>query len=434
MKLGVESNSIFQPLWQTKKRYIILAGGRSGGRSYEASQKIVSNLWQNERHFRAAIMRGVHTDIRHSVWAEVMDRADEWDLKGGMQIATSIMEMKRGKNSINAHGFRKSSHERTAKLKSLANYTDAFIEEAEEIGEEEFMQLDDSLRAKGSQIHLLFNTPPKSHWIIKRWFNLLPSQQLGFYRLELKPEVNDLEFIFSTHEDNPYVSEEVHKRYEAYKQSKPDYYWQMIRGFCPEVLMGRIYSNWEEITTIPHQARLIGYGLDFGYDPYPAALVAVYYYNGGYILDEKLYETNLLNEQLAANIKLNPKGIVIADSAEPKSIAELSKHRINIMPCDKGKDSVRYGVKIVQGLKISYTKNSLNLKNEYENYGWLINKDGENTGEEDPKCANHLMSAVRYFISKMIKADADPEASLRKKERGDMQAIKTRQVLTRSSR
>ena len=185
---------------------------------------------------------------------------------------------------------------------------------------------------------------------------------------------------------------------------------------------------------IPHEARLLGYGLDFGFDPDPAALVAVYYYNGGYILDERLYETNLLNEQLATNIKLNPKAVVIADSAEPKSIAEIKRYGINITPCEKGKDSVEYGIKQVQGLRISYTKNSLNLKEEYENYGWKIDKDGNNLGIEDPKCANHLMSATRYFLSEMIKADADPEAMRRKKERADALAIQTKNKLTQTTR
>ena len=435
MKLTIESNDIFQPLWKSTKRYIILAGGRSGGRSYETSQKIVSYCYQSEKYFRAAIMREVHTDIRHSIWQELMDRISEWELSSGLKISSSTMEIEKGKNSIRAHGFRKSSHERTAKLKSLANYTDAFIEEAEEVGEEEFTQLDDSLRAKGSQIHLLLNTPPKNNWIIKRWFNIIPSEEPNFYKLELKPEVSeDVEFIFSTHEDNPYISEEVHQRYEAYKSNKPDYYWQMIKGLCPEVLMGKIYSGWKEIEAVPYEARLLGYGLDFGYDPDPAALVAVYYHNGGYILDEKLYETNLINEQLATNIKLNPKAVVIADSVEPKSIAEIKRYGINIIPCEKGKDSVSYGIKHIQGLKISYTKNSLNLKNEYENYGWKIDKDGNNLGIEDPKCANHHMSAIRYFLSTMIKADADPEALRRKQERVEFLAKQTREKLTKTTR
>jgi hypothetical protein len=93
--------------------------------------KIIANLVQNQRLFRAAIMRAIHFDIRHSIWQECLDRVDGHNIEGSIRIADNAMEMERGKNSAHAHGFKKSSSGRTAKLKSLAGYTDAFIEEAE---------------------------------------------------------------------------------------------------------------------------------------------------------------------------------------------------------------------------------------------------------------------------------------------------------------
>ena len=425
MKLGIEANGVYKPLWRSKKRYIIVMGGRGAGRSYETSQKIVANLVQTVRPFRAAIMRAVHTDIRQSIWQELTDRVRDWAIDSALRVADSTMVMEYGRNSVHAHGFKKSSSDRTAKLKSLANYTDAFIEEAEEIAEDEFRQLDDSLRAEGSQIHLSLNTPPKSHWIIKRWFNVVPIEGLpGFYTLKLKPGAEkEVEFIFSDHTNNPYLAVSVHERYEGYKQTKPAYYWQMIRGLCPEVVMGRIYSDWREIPAVPHEARFLGYGLDFGFDPDPAALLAVYYHNGGYILDEKIYATKLENPQLATSIKLLPTGPIVGDSAEPKSIAELKTLGVHVIPCTKGADSVNFGIKHVQALPISYTATSTHLKDEYENYAWKRNKgaveENDHLGIEDPSCANHLMSCTRYFLTEMVKADADPEADIRRQ--GQMQ-------------
>lgn len=436
MKLAIEANSVHHPLWLSRKRYVIEMGGRGAGRSYETSQKIVADLIQTQKPFRAAIMRAVHSDIRHSIWQELCDRVRDWGIGEILRVADSTMQMEHGRNSVHAHGFKKSSSDRTAKLKSLANYTDAFIEEAEEIGEDEFQQLDDSLRAEGSQIHLCLNTPQKSHWIIKRWFNVVPVPGLrGFYTLELKPEARkDVELIFSTHENNPYLASAVHERYESYRSTKPAYYWQLIRGLCPEVVMGRIYSGWREIPAVPHEARFLGYGLDFGFDPDPAALVAVYYHNGGYILDEKLYATHLTNDLLATHIKMLPSGPIVGDSAEPKSIAELSDLGVHVIPCQKGKDSVNFGIKHVQALRISYTATSKHLKDEYENYAWKRSKDAveeeDHLGIEDPKCANHLMSAARYFLTETVKADADPEAEQRlevRKDRDRRAALSTAQ-------
>jgi phage terminase large subunit len=412
-------------------------GGRGAGRSYETSQKIIADLVQTAVPFRAAIMRAVHADIRHSNWQELQDRVEKWEIDAALRIADSTMEMEHGRNSVHAHGFKRSSTERTAKLKSLAGYTKAFIEEAEEVGEAEFQQLDDSLRAAGSQIFLSLNTPAKSHWIIKRWFDIEPCPEApGFYRVKLKPGATDVEFIHSTHLDNPYLAQEVHDRYEGYRFTKPAYYWQMIRGLCPEVVMGRIYTGWRELPALPHEARLLGYGLDFGFDPDPAAVVAVYYHNGGYILDEKVYARRLEDPQLATAIKLLPSAPIVGDSAEPKAIAALGTLGVNVQPCAKGKDSVKFGIKHVQALRISYTATSANLKNEYENYAWKRVKgqseEDEHLSIEDPSCDNHLMSAARYFLMEMVKANADPEAEARQQERDRVSVAVVRQKLTQN--
>ena len=156
------------------------------------------------------------------------------------------------------------------------------------------------------------------------------------------------------------------------------------------------------IDSVPYEARLIGYGLDFGFDPDPAAIVAIYYHNGGYILNEKLYQTRLLNEHLGLTLKALPPAPIIADSAEEKAIEDIRRYGLNIIGAEKGPGSVRSGIKQVQGLKISYTRSSSNLQNEYENYAWKISKDGDQLGIEDPKCAQHLLSAARYALCTMV--------------------------------
>lgn len=157
--------------------------------------------------------------------------------------------------------------------------------------------------------------------------------------------------------------------------------------------MGRVVDK------VPHEDRLMGYGLDFGFDPDPAAIVAIYWYNGGFLLHEILYQTELLNSHLISTFKALPKAPIIADSAEPKSIAELEAAGLNVIPCEKGPDSVNFGIKHVQSLPISYTSSSTNIAYESENYLWKILKDGETVGVEDPKKPNYLMSAARYGLT-----------------------------------
>lgn len=392
-------NEVFSPLFSTDKRYIILMGGRGTGRSTAASQYALAHLISTD-YFRCAIMRYILGDIRNSIYREIIDRATDQDIQDVIQINDSTMTLKYGNNSINAVGFKKSSGDQKAKLKSLANYSTVIIEEADEISEEDFIQLDDSLRTVKNDIKivLLLNPPSKSHWIIHRFFNLKESEQKGFYIPELKEERKfDTEYIGGTYLDNIInLSKQTVANYERYKDTNPDHYWNMVKGFVPDVVRGRIYTNWKIIDAIPHEARLIRRGLDFGYSSDPAVVVDIYKYNGGYILDEVCYATGMSNEKISNVIKEQPEQVLVkADSAEPKSIDELKRYGITIVPVTKGKDSIKQGIGFVKNQKISVTARSHNIIFEYENYAWETDREG-NSLEKPMDKHNHAMDAIRY--------------------------------------
>jgi len=321
------------------------------------------------------------------------------------------MFIERGKNSLRAHGFRASSGSLTARLKSLAGYNLVWIEEAEEIGEAEFRTLDDSLRTTKGRIRIVFtlNTPPKNHWIMRRWFNPTPSDVAGFYVPELKKEATDVLYIPGTWRENkPNMDSATVSRYEAYKNTNPAYYWQVIEGLSPEEVRGKIYSGWQQIDAVPQEARLVRFGEDFGWFPDPAAVVAVYYWNGAYILDEVAYGTELSNEYLANEIKRVGNAIVIADSAEPKSIAEQRKYGIVVQGAEKGKDSVNYRIKVTAQKKILVTRRSTNLWESYENYAWAEDRDGNPKNEPNHEYS-HMMDAVSYAVTSLHNKVGEPQ-------------------------
>lgn len=402
-------NEVYRPLFTAKTRYIILMGGRGAGRSTVASQYASAKLVAPE-YFRCAIMRYVLGDIRNSIYREITDRLDENGILDAIHMNDSMMTLEYGANTINAVGFKKSSGEQKAKLKSLANYTDVIVEEADEVSEEDFMQLDDSLRTVKSDIRiiLLLNPPPKSHWIVKRWFDLENHPEVkDFYIPKLKPHITDTTVIRSSYKDNiKNIAQASVDNYELYRQLKPEHYWNMIAGLVPEVVRGKIYSGWKEIETIPFEARLVRRGLDFGYSSDPTALLDIYQYNGGYILDEQLYRKGMLNKPIADYINILPHSetIVVADSAEPKSIDEIHSYGVTILPAVKGSGSIKTGIAFVQGQQISYTRRSTNLKTEYENYSWMVDKDG--TTMNVPRSGyDHLMDALRYGLNSILEPD-----------------------------
>jgi phage terminase large subunit len=156
----------------------------------------------------------------------------------------------------------------------------------------------------------------------------------------------------------------------------------------------RIFTGWQIIDDIPHEARLERYGLDFGYSNDPTAIVAIYSYNGGYIWDEIAYQKGLLNKQIADIIKNQPKALVVADSSEPKSIDEIKSYGVTIIPANKGPGSVLQGIQKVQQEQISVTKRSVNIIKEYRNYVWITDRAGKIINEP-VDLFNHAMDAGR---------------------------------------
>src|SRR3990167_298992 len=212
----------------------------------------------------------------------------------------------------------------------------------------------------------------------------------------------DHDFLKLTYLDNEAVDPRIKISIESRKDREN---WWRIYGLGEiGILEGSIYTDWEFIDHIPEEARLEGYGFDFGYTNDPTAVIAIYYLDGGYILDEKLYRTGLTNNQIAALIKQWSEAVVICDSAEPKSIEEIKLYDLNAVPSVKGSGSVNYGIQLVQDQKIKVTKSSINLIKEYRNYKWKLNKDGkpENTPED---VWNHALDAVRYGISYLKEGD-----------------------------
>lgn len=416
-----EINKAYVPLFTNKHvRYVILMGGRGAGRSTVASQFANAKLIAPE-YFRCAIMRYVLGDIRNSIYREITDRADENGILGNLEVNETMMTIKYGANTINAVGFKKSSGDQKAKLKSLANYNCVIVEEADEIPEADFMQLDDSLRTlKGDiVIILLLNPPPKTHWINQRWFDLQSSGVKDFYIPKLKETAKDVLFIRTNYRDNiKNISPQSVESYQAYQQTKPSHYWNMIEGLVPETVRGKIYSNWKVIDELPHEAQLQMYGLDFGYSNDPTAVVGVYKYNGGYILDEVVFSTGLLNNQLITILRNQPSGVIVADSASPKDIDELKLAQLSVIPSKKGADSIKNGIQLVQQQKISVTKHSVNILKEYNNYAWLEDKDGKNLNKPKPGY-DHSMDSVRYAISALLEVMPE-EVKMRQNTHMDM--------------
>ena len=219
---------------------------------------------------------------------------------------------------------------------------------------------------------------------------------------ELKADP-DSEMVVLTYKDNEALDKSIVKEIEKAKEkSKTSEYWRnwwQVYGLGQiGNLEGVVFSNYQLVDTIPEDAKLIGYGLDFGYSNDPTALVAVYLFNGQRYIDQILYRTGMMNGDIAKHIE---SGVICyADSAEPKSIEEIRRYGKTIRGVTKGKDSINYGIQVMQEQTYFITKRSTDLIKELRGYIWDKDKSGNTMNR--PVGVDHALDAFRYHEMEAI--------------------------------
>lgn len=222
-------------------------------------------------------------------------------------------------------------------------------------------------------------------------------------------------WIHSTYLDNPYLTPEQIAEIERNKNNKA--WWSIYGEGIIAESESQIYTGWQLIDEIPHEARLERYGLDFGYTNDPTVIIAIYKYNGGIILDEVAYQTGMKNKMIADTLNNLPKALVIADSAEPKSIDEIAGYGVGILGATKGPGSVNRGIDYVQTQRISITKRSVKTIKAYRNYLWTRDKDDNIINEPDDSIHewSNSMDAIRYGLESLnTRPETDNQNQLNK--------------------
>lgn len=179
-------------------------------------------------------------------------------------------------------------------------------------------------------------------------------------------------------------------------------YWQnwcrvYVHGLTGN-LQGVVFNNWELIDVIPDGVPFLSHGLDFGFTNDPTALIAVYLKDKNIYLNQLIYETQLINSDIVAKLpglNVQKQDTIIADSAEPKSIAEIKRSGYNVTSAKKGADSIKASIDKLQEYKIFITKDSTDIIKEFRSYRWKVDSSGKSLNEP-VDFMNHGIDAVRY--------------------------------------
>lgn len=402
--LSLEFNSKYKEIHKKHFRYAHFWGGRGRGGSFTATQ-IALDLITREQYFRGYIMREIAEDIRESLWRDFKDRIDAAGCEDRIYLNDSQMTAFCADtgNHLLSKGFKKSSGKRTAKLKSLAGATHVIIEEAEEISEEDFNQLDDTLRTikANVQIILIFNPPSKNHWIWKKWYTLIDSNVKGYF--QAVPKANpQLLSIYSNYHDNAVnLNETTVANFEEYKISNPEHYYTMIKGLISEGARGRIYKDWKPVVSMPNEFPKF-YGLDWGFND-PVAVVECEVHNENLYIQEVAYGSGITNDVLSKMMEeygMRKSDPIFADKS-PKDVTDLESMGWNIVSAEKGAGSILAGIRFVKKYTVHLTENSVNLWKENENYRWRLDQNKQPLEEPEDK-NNHGMDAIRYAMEHLM--------------------------------
>jgi len=270
----------------------------------------------------------------------------------------------------------------------------------------EFFSADDSSKLRGARRDILYvnecnnvNFEAYNELSIRTkhevYLDFNPANE--FWVEEIK-EDKEADFIILTYKDNEALDVGIVDQIEKNRlKAETSTYWRnwwKVYGLGElGMLEGVVFSNWKQLDTIPKEARLVGIGLDFGYTNDPTSCIEIYKHNDKRILNEIVYQTGLLNSDIANKL---PKDVpVYADSAEPKSIADIQRYGITIKGVTKGRDSINYGIDVMQRENYLVTSNSTNLIKELRSYCWDTDKTGKRLNKPVDNY-NHAIDAVRY--------------------------------------
>ncbi len=380
INIPIEYKGLFEDTWREAAIY----GGRFSLKSHTVARYLL--IQARQKKTRVACFREFQNSIADSSHQLLGDLIKLYDLQEFEVTNNSIVNHLNGSDFL----FRGLYHNEQS-IKSLEGIDIAWVEEAQTVSQKSLEVLTPTVRKSGSKIVYTYNRLLEDDPVHQRLV------------IEGRPNTLVIKANYDIAIKYGMMPDSVRLEMEDDKERRPALYKHKWLGE-PSNVERKIYRDWAIVEAVPHEARLERRGLDFGYSNDPSAIIDVYYYNGGYILDEILYRKGQSNKQLADLIINTEKDcLCIADSAEPKSIDELKLYGINILPAIKGKDSIKSGISFVQAQRISVTKRSINLMAEYRNYLWEVDPKSDRILNEPVGGFDHALDAVRYAISSLTR-------------------------------
>ena len=378
MEVKINTTITFENLLESKSRVTQHIGGTRSGKTYAILQFLIVQALQTAQAI--TIVRRTIPSLKRTVikdFTDILKSIGIWR-EDSFNITDRIYRL--GESTIQ---FVNSDD--PEKLRGLKSDI-LFVDEASEIDEESYFQL--SIRTS-DKIILAYNpTISPYHWLRQMW---------------------DCERFVTTYKDNSYLPTEMVKAIEELEFKNPKYWTIYGKGeFAPNekaIFQFDLVDDFD--------ADFVGFGMDFGFSNDPTTLCAVYRSGNNLYLEELLYEKGLVTSDIVkklTELKIDKSYEIWCDSAEPRLIEEIYRSGFNAKPVTKGKDSIKFGISVMNNYKIYIDKKSQNLINEMYAYQYSTDKYGYTTDNPEGGL-DHLIDAARYVAMMKLSVKAQTKGT-----------------------
>ena len=366
--LKLQTTRVFQDLISTDKRICVFQGSSRASKTYNILLFFIADLLQKEdkvlsivRKTLPALKGSILRDLKELLIKFGVYEADKWhSVDGYYELGTNIIEWFSVDDETKLRGRKR-------------DYL--FINEATEVSYDEYIQL--ALRTSG-RIVIDLNPSLWNSWI---------------YDLEGQ---DDVFYTVVTYKDNPFLEASLVEEIEKLRD-KDQNLWKVFGEGKRGVPTRVVFNHQKYYNELPQEAKLLGYGADFGYND-PTTLVSIHRLNDTIYCKELLYLRNVTIPDFIYKIKdlgLNLTDDFICDSANPQAIQEMVRAGINAKPVKK--DTILSGIDQIKRNSFYVQQDSKNLIEELNSYVWKTDKNGNNLDEPEDK-NNHLLDAIRYVL------------------------------------
>lgn len=387
-----EASVLFSVTYKCKADVIIHQGGTSSGKTYSILQSLFAKLSAEENKICTVVGQDI-PNLKAGALRDALEIYNNSEILQG--LVRDYNKTDRIFSFYNGSIMEFKSYDSPQDAKSGKRHY-LFVNEANGIPYPIYEEL--SLRTK-EQEYIDYN-PNAEFWVHEK---LLTHDNV---------ESGKVKLFISDHRHNPFIHQKQRDKIEALKDKDYELWKVYARGATGKI-EGLVFRNWHVVESIPTDAKFIGSGLDFGFTNDPTSVVEVYLQDGELWVDELIYETGLTNPDISSRLtalNFDKRKEIVADSAEPKSIKELSDLGFRIDAAKKGPDSILASIDVLKRYKINVTRRSVNLRKELSNYKWKVDKLSGKSINEPVDAFNHAIDALRYVaLNKLQSAGARPK-------------------------